>query len=215
MIPFVLPLAWEWVLPYVYPTHVTCVENLLTNLGVTPRVIKCQTMSSIVHWHQQTFPADWNCQACTELMETTLMGRPWFSGQMGGSWCGPPPAWTPFVTPTIKQLPRKRVGKRCMQRLRKPGSTPIWTEQSSSNQLSGNLQCDRPRLHVLSPWPWQETEVSHRRAPLFHLPPPVDLCGDPGQQFDFSPGVSPRPWYLGSLLVSTLLVLSFSLVSLC
>ena len=36
-------------------------------------------MSSIIHWHQLTVPADWNRQACTELMEPTLMVS-WLNG---------------------------------------------------------------------------------------------------------------------------------------
>ena len=49
--------------------------------------------------------------------------------------------------------------------------------------------------YMFSLWPWQKTEVSHRRAQLFHLPPPADLCGNPGWQFDFS------PWGLSQTLV--------------
>ena len=80
---------------------------------------------------------------------------------------------------------------------------------------SGNLWCGWPRLHVLSPQPWQENAVSHRRPHLFHPPSPAYLCGNPGRQFDFSPGVSPWPCYLGSILVSILFVLSICLVSFC
>ena len=47
-------------------------------------------------------------------------------------------------------------------------SIPIPTNRN------GNLQCGQPGLHVLSPQPWQETEVNHRRPQLPHLSPPAD-----------------------------------------
>ena len=66
--------------------HVTCVENLPANLVAMtyaagqvkgePHIIRCWAKWSIIHWPQQTFPADWKYQTYTELTESTLMGWP-------------------------------------------------------------------------------------------------------------------------------------------
>ena len=194
---------------YMYWMYISLLQN--NNISSQGRVSRHQELSNVLD-HSLTSA---NIPIPSVLYRADGNLQPdWVQdSQMGGSWCGMPPAWTPFGTPTIKHQGcgwssgayRGWESKVCPS----GSSIPVPTN------CSGNLWCSQSRLHVLSPQPRQEAKVSHRRAQLFHLPPPAGLCGNPGRQFDFSPRVSPRLWYLGSILMSTLLVLSFCVVSYC
>ena len=108
-------------------------------------------MWSIIHWHQQTFPADWNRQACTELTENTLMGWPWFPGQMGDSWCGTQPVWTYTFCDSHRQASAKEGGGAAAHtETEKTKKTMLtWTKPISFNQLQ--LKPAVGWAHILRP----------------------------------------------------------------
>ena len=118
MMLFALPLAWGWLPPYICHTNVICVETRWRIWTPRPQ-LQVQPRKGLMPPDAEQHDLTLTLANISRTLEPSSFyrnwrkvpwwGWPWFPGQMGVSWCGMPPVWTFFTTPSIKHLPKKRV----------------------------------------------------------------------------------------------------------